>query len=125
MDAQVFDIGRRSGTIISGGHDAPWVTGHEYGEKSKNHPLQYSKRAGEREQTQGSAKLERASRTLPHLCITIVLVGGTQTDRRHWGGRNRENSKEIHVRSSSWFLFWYTRNEHYLHHAEHTTQMAP
>ena len=32
--------------------------------------FQHSKRVGEREQTQSSAKLERASRTLPHLCIT-------------------------------------------------------
>ena len=49
------------------------------------------------EQTQGSAKLERASRTLPHLSINIVFVGGTQTTRRHWSGRNHENSKEIHT----------------------------
>ena len=56
-----------------------------------------AERAGEREQAQGSATAERASRTLPHLCITIVSVGGTWTIRRHWCGRNHENSKVVHT----------------------------
>ena len=78
MDAQVVDVGEVE-REFQAGHVASGATEHEYGEKSKNGPLQHSKRVGEREETQSSAKLERASRTLPHLCITIVFFGGTQT----------------------------------------------
>ena len=76
------------------GHAASRATGHENGEKSKNDPFQQCKRAGEREQAQGSAMLERANRSLPRLCLTIVFVGGTQATRRHWGGKNHKKTAE-------------------------------
>ena len=43
--------------------------------------------------------LERASRTLPHVCLTIVLFGLTQATRRHWGGRNHKKTAKKYTRA--------------------------
>ena len=95
MDAQVVDIGETEREFQA---DLPLLEPLDMNmvTRAKNDPFQHSKRAGEREQAQG-ATVECASRTLPHLCITIVFVGGTQTTRRLWCGRNHENSKEVHT----------------------------
>ena len=39
--------------------------------------------------------------------------------------KSRKQQRNTHARSRSWFPFWYTRNEHSIHLAEHTTQTAP